>query len=656
MSADSKILFQFSPEISQEDYRKLWQTRLQKTREKFNNLERLRDDTEIESYLDDLNEFDLLVHGEVRGDLWHSLQPKADFRQEGANAKKAIIALESEVRCSAAIAKNLAKFEQSAQQSLDDDAQRFLEAWKRDLNRNGATLSDNERRKFIHLSTQIQATELEYFDNIGNDTSELELDVGELCGVPDDYLKSHISDPVTGKVALKHKAADTDPILEYCRLQATREKVFIFTCSTASQTNGPVLKRLLNLRAQKAKLLGYNNWAEYQVEDTMMKTVDNVGTFMKDVYGVIRSRSDHEKAQIIDLLRAKHGVEPRAWDMKYGESLLKSHLLGDFELSETRQYFNVDRVFPALLRIVERLFNLRFEKVDTIKAWHPTVTASEVYDVSQGREILIGRVFFDLFPREGKLDGASAWLVRGRVPGKRLAEIVLNANLPEQPSSCMAYIDVRYLLHELGHCVHNLVGPHRYVRFSGMGETQQDFVEAPSQMLELWLNEYKLFDFAINDKGKVIPEEILRRLIAADGIGRGLALRGQWILMKYALDLHTTVIEDEEAIFQVVANVHEKYGTFPVTHRTTSHLSFYHMGASDYASITFSYLHANAICHDIFQEFKRGGDIMDKEVAARYRKLILEKIGSQDAGQAVAAFLGREYNMKAFNAWLDEAA
>jgi Zn-dependent oligopeptidase len=234
-------------------------------------------------------------------------------------------------------------------------------------------------------------------------------------------------------------------------------------------------------------------------------------------------------------LREKEGVEARAWDMKYGESLLKSYLLDKFDIKDTRQYFRTARVFPALLRLVEKLFRLRFENVEKIEGWHDSVTASEVYDVSQGDAVLIGRVFFDLYPRKGKLAGASAWLVRGRVPGKRLAEVVLNANMPENPSACMSYLDVRTLLHELGHCIHNLVAANRYVRFAGIGETQQDFVEAPSQMLELWLTDHQLFDFALNDKGEAIPKDTLRQLIVADGIGRGLALRSQWILMKYAV-------------------------------------------------------------------------------------------------------------------------
>jgi thimet oligopeptidase len=109
-------------------------------------------------------------------------------------------------------------------------------------------------------------------------------------------------------------------------------------------------------------------------------------------------------------------------------------------------------------------------------------------------------------------------------------------------------------------------------------------------------------------------------------------------------------------MFQVVSDVYERYGTFPVTPGTTFHLSFYHLGASAYASVVYSYLFANVICHDIFQEFKKSGNIMDTEIASRYRKLVLEKVGSQDAEQAVSAFLGRRYNTRAFNAWLNEAA
>lgn len=537
MSTSSDVLsFQFIPNISLDDYRKVWTKALDETKAKVADLERPRSDEDIKGYLYELDAFDhFRCKSDITGYVWQSMQPDAEFRKEGAAAKTAFTSLSSEVTTSAAIAANLAKFEQSVPELVDNDAKRLLAEWKRDLRRGGAFLAAEDRQKVQELAKRIQVSQDLYLENIRNDEGRLELDEKELVGVPDDYLSSHPTNPRTDKVTLQQKLADTLPVLEYCQIAATRKKVFLFSCSAASTSNGPVLKQLLNLRAEKAKLLGYKNFAEYQLEVAMVKTVTNATTFLDEVHDAVEPRAQHEKEQIIELLKAKDGLEAQPWDMKYGGSMLKAHLLNGFDLKSTRQYFQVGRTFPALLRIVEKLFSLRFEMIDGIEAWHPAVTACLVYDTMDGTDRLIGRLFFDLYPREGKLDGASQWAVRKPIADKQLAEVILFANIPEQSTACMSYSDVKTLLHELGHCVHTLVSPNRFAQFAGIGACVRDFVEGPSQMLELWLTDYRLFDFAINDKDEMIPQGVLNQLIKADGIGRGLARQSQLVLAKYSV-------------------------------------------------------------------------------------------------------------------------
>ncbi|KAJ9124018.1 hypothetical protein QFC22_000810 [Naganishia vaughanmartiniae] len=657
MSTSQDVLpFQFVPSISLEAYRKLWSKTLKETKAKVTELERPRSEDDIKGYLDELDALDYVRRKvDITGGVWQSMHPDAEFRKEGAAAKTAFTSLNAEVATSAAIAANLAKFEKAVPDLEDDDAKRLLSEWKRDLRRGGAFLAAEERQKVYELSTQIQTTQDLYLDNIRNDQGKLELDVEELAGVPDDFFTTHPADAVTGKITLAQKAADTHPVTQYCKVQDTREKVMLFRCSAAASVNGPVLQRLLGLRAQKAKLLGYKTWADYQLEVNMVKTATGATTFLEDVHDAVKPRAQREKTEIAKLLKEKDGVDVQSWDMVYGESLLKSHLLDGFDIKATRQYFIVNRVFPALLRIVERLFSLRFEELPHVEAWYPSITACRVYDTVDGDDRLIGRLFFDLYPREGKLDGASAWGVRAPIPGKQMAEVILFANMPEQPTACMSYLEVKTLLHELGHCVHTLVSPSRFAQFAGIGTCQRDFVESPSQMLELWLTDYRLFDFAVNDKGEIIPAQVLKQLIAADSVGRGLAHQRQLVLAKYALELHTTDLNSEEAIFDVVAETGKKYGAFPIDAAQSIHLGFPHMSLPAYASAYYCYLFAEVICHDLFQEFQKGGNIMDRDVAARYRKIVLQGVGSHDADDVVTAFLGRKFNSKAFKNWLNES-
>lgn len=311
--------------------------------------------------------------------------------------------------------------------------------------------------------------------------------------------------------------------------------MFRFVCNEAAPANEDVLKRLLRLRHQKAIILGYSNSAELDLQDTMAKTPAEVARFLDEVHDAIKPRAEREKSAIVELLKQKEGIDAQPWDILYGRALLKSHLLSGFNPKIARQYFQVARVFPALQQIAQRLFSLRFEAIEGVDTWHPSVTASAVYDLAGGEEKLIGRIFFDIYPREGKNDGAAAYTARRPVDGEKLAEVILYANMPDQPGACMSYDEVQTILHELGHCAHALTAKQRYDRFAGIDSLPMDFVEAPSQMLELWLTDSSLFDFAVNDRGERIPQKLLDQLDAATAIGRGITKRSLMAMSKYCV-------------------------------------------------------------------------------------------------------------------------
>lgn len=301
----------------------------------------------------------------------------------------------------------------------------------------------------------------------------------------------------------------------------------------ASPVNESVLKRLLGLRQEKATLLGYKNWAQCQLEGTMAKTTQTVLDFLDDMHKVVNPRVEKKIQEIIELLKEQDNIDAQAWDMQYGSTRLKSHLFTGFDPKEMRQYFPVDKVLPAMRKITQDMFCLRFEETDTT-AWHPSVTSCLVYDKGRGEEVLVGRLFFDVFQREGKVDGASAYTVRSAVSDRQLAEMVLVASLQQHPGACMSFLEVRSILHKLGHCVHALVGKQRYVQLADTA-THRDFVEAPSQMLELVFTDKKLFDFAVNAEGKDIPDDMLDRLLASGDVGQGLREINSLVLAHYSV-------------------------------------------------------------------------------------------------------------------------
>lgn len=538
MTTSAKLAFTFVPKPNLQQYRESWPRILQQAKSRLSSLERPRVGNELTTYLRELDAFHLRNSADTNAEFWASLHPDQSLRDEAKIANKAATDLYSEALASSGIAANLVSLEE-ANVSLDKDASRVLQLWNEDLRSGGAFLEPEDKEKLLRLSQHIEDCMQEFNDNVRNDKRILRLEVKELSGVPDDYLANRTIDPTTNTISVTAKVADLGPIREYCRLQATREKVFRFAGHKASPVNEKVLRRLLKLRHERAILLGYSNAADYELRDTMAGNADQVMSFLDDVHDAVKPRAEEEKSAISRLLQESEGIALQPWDATYGLNLLKGHLLFGFDLKEARQYFQLNKVFPALQRIAQALFRLRFEPLDGVEAWHPSVTAALVYDVADGGETLIGRIFFDIYPREGKVDGAAAHTTQRPIKDQRLGEVVLYANMPPQEGACMSYREVQTILHELGHCAHALLSTQSYDRLAGIDFVPMDFIESPSQMLELWLTDASLFDFAVNAQGQRIPDALLRQLIGADAIGRGIFTRRLLATSKYCVSLLT---------------------------------------------------------------------------------------------------------------------
>jgi thimet oligopeptidase len=266
------IHFPFICNITLEDFRKLWQSSLERQRAYFSALECLRTGDDISSYFEELNAFDLLRHSkDIDGTAWQSLHPDAAFRDEATSAKKAFIAFDVEVVASSAIANNVGLCEASIGLT-EDYSKRMLQEWKRSLKQGGAYLGLEKRSEVQELTTTIQDATTDFENNVRNDNCHVTLTTEELKGVPDDYLLDHPVDGSTGNIHVYGKYVDMAPILEYRQVRVTREKCSRLWDNIASPVNEAVLKRLLSMRKDKANLLGYTQWADYQLEGTMAKT------------------------------------------------------------------------------------------------------------------------------------------------------------------------------------------------------------------------------------------------------------------------------------------------------------------------------------------------------------------------------------------------
>jgi thimet oligopeptidase len=405
--------------------------------------------------------------------------------------------------------------------------------------------------------------------------------------------------------------------------------------------NDAVLHEMLSLRQEKAGILGYRSWPDYDADVKMIGTSDAIAEFIERIADAALPSAERDLA----VLRARQEAdEPDAerFDVSHSAYYLELVRREQFavDAQEVRRYFDFGNVRQGLLDVTSRLFDIEYRPVD-VSTWHPEVAAWDVF----AQDDRLGRIYLDLHPREGKFKhGAQFDLVNG-VAGRQLPEGVLVCNFPH---GLMEQQHVVTLFHEFGHLLHHVLGGRQaYQRFSGVA-TEWDFVEAPSQMLEEWAwSPDVLQTFARDEAGAPIPTELVRRMREARDFGKGLMVRTQMCYAAIAYLLHRDLPADHTAAVGELQARYDLVAPLPDTHFQTS---FGHL--SGYTSAYYTYMWSQVIAKDLFSAFDED-DLFAAEVALRYRDRILVPGGTKDAAELVSDFLGRPFAFDAFAAWLD---
>ena len=251
----------------------------------------------------------------------------------------------------------------------------------------------------------------------------------------------------------------------------------------------------------------------------MIDSPDNAMALVEELY---QGTKDTVTKRISDLKEALQSDQPlQKWDMEYAKRLLISKQAGGFSPLDARQYFRVHKVIPGLLQFAEEFYGVKLEERQDVKTWHATVRVYDVYDDTEARNSLMGRVYLDYLFREDKENHPCTLGLTTGVEGKQFAEAVLVVGLEDEPEATMQFWDATACWHELGHLFHHILGAkhQRYYRFSGFEGVQYDFIEAPSQLAEEWLESPQIVKrFAVNKKGETIDSAMLQHLIQSERI------------------------------------------------------------------------------------------------------------------------------------------
>ncbi len=528
---------------------------------------------------------------------------------------------------------------------LDAPAGRMLEKSLLDFRRSGVDRDEDARERLRELAARQTEVAQAFAKNIRDGVGRLRAAQERLQGLPDDFRAAHPADR-DGLVDLTTDYPDYVPVMTFADDRSLRAEMAEAFLNRAWPTNDEVLRELLEVRRETARLLGYPDWPSFDAEVKMIGSGTAIATFVDRVAAVAESAARRDFAVLLDRARADHpglGGLTAVDKLYYSEVVRREQL--DVDAQEVRRYLAFPKVRQGLLDVTGRLFGLRYAEVEGARGWHEDVVSYDVHLSGPGEgDRLIGRIHLDLHPRPGKYSHAAQFTLVDGVEGRRLPEGVLVCNFPR---GLMEHDQVVTLFHEFGHLVHHVLGgAQRWVRFSGVA-TEWDFVEAPSQLLEEWAWDHGVLStFATDGAGDPVPAALVERMRRADEFGKGFAARTQMFYAALAYRLHQDVPEDLAATTTELQATYDLFDHLPGTH---FHASFGHLGG--YTSAYYTYMWSLVIAKDLFSAFDPG-NLFDAEVATRYRDRVLAPGGSEDAAVLVERFLGRPYGFEAFEHWL----
>ncbi len=596
--------------------------------------------------LDPLNDLHLIIDRALNGaQLYRNVHPDAAVRTAAERCEQEMEKIVTALSMARPIYDAVAAVDTTPEDAI---TKRYVKNLLRDFRRAGVDQDEATRQRIKLLREELVKVGQDFAKNMREDVRRVTLaSAQELAGLPQDYIDAHQPD-AAGKITITTDYPDYIPFMTYAKADAPRLALYREFRQRGYPANEPVLAALLAKRHELATLLGYTSWAHYVTEDKMMKTADQARSFIERISDVARARATRDYEELLAQWRqeAPAAAAVGDWQKAYVEEQLKREKYS-FDTQSLRQYFPYPRVRQGILDLTARLFELTFKKVER-PVWHPSVEAFEMY--SGGA--LVGTFYLDMHPRDGKYKHAAAFPLRAGIAGGQTPEAALVCNFPggDGAAGLLEHDDVETFFHEFGHLLHHMLGGRqRWATITGLN-TEWDFVEAPSQMLEEWAwDGASLNTFARNAAGEAIPAETLKRMRRARDFGKGLWVSHQMFYAAVSLAYYDRDPRGLDTT-ALMRDLQAKYSQFKYVDDTYFQYSFGHLDG--YSAIYCTYMWSLVIAKDLLSVFLAEG-LLNPAVARRYRQKILERGGSADAEVLVREFLERPFSFDAFARWLN---
>ncbi|HLW21042.1 MAG TPA: M3 family metallopeptidase [Cyclobacteriaceae bacterium] len=549
-----------------------------------------------------------------------------------------------------------AVYQQRERLQLDEEQRTLLDKTYKSFVRNGANLNEDEKIRLREIDKNLSQLGLRFGENVLEETNKYELEVDSLTdlnGLPEGLLEAAAQTATEkgkeGKWVFTLAYPSYIPFMTYADNRALREKLFLAyntkSCKGDDLDNQEIIKDILRLKDERAKLLGYQNYADFVLEERMAQSPAKVLSFLEDLLERSKPKAVQEVRELQEFAKQLDELENlEKWDFAYySEKLKKQRFEVDDEL--LKPYFQLEKVVQGVFETAGKLYGLHFSPNMEIPVYHPEVTAYEVTSQSGGH---VAVFYADFFPRPGKRNGAWMTSFRGQ---KKTSErdqrphvsIVCNFTKPTPTKpSLLTFNEVTTLFHEFGHALHGMLANGNYESLSGTS-VYWDFVELPSQIMENWCYEKECLDLFANhyQTGETIPEDLISRIKKAATFHQGYQTVRQISFGLLDMEYHSV---DPSAIKEVSAFEKEALKSTELLRPvpgTMMSSSFSHIFQGGYSAGYYSYKWAEVLDADAFELFLENG-IFDKETAASFKEHILSSGGKTHPSELYRRFRGRE--------------
>jgi len=579
--------------------------------------------------------------------LVEAAHPDATYRDHGSGMLRQVNALVTSLSMNEKVYQAFEKLDVSnADAATRFYVQRRLLIWRLA----GVDKNDATREQLQKLNDELTQAKSEFNRNISDDQRTISADPSELEGLPQDFIDAHKPRP-DGKVQISTDFPQALPVMTFAKSDSLRRRVWEGIANRAYPKNRDVLLKLLRMRFEIASLLGYSSWADYNAASKMVMSGKRIAEFPNELDLQVRPVADREYSM---LLAEKHKTDPSAkelrdYDLFYLVDQVKRSQYS-FDATALRPYLGYAQVKQGMLDTAAKFFHVSFRQELNAPSWDPTV---ETWDVLDNGKI-IGRVYLDMFSRQGKDVGQTLPLLDG-VRGRQLPEVAVLLGYPQPTATDPAFVDLddvgSLFFHEFAHAMHRILSGQQRWAGTNTGNLERDFIEMPSQFVENWpLSQTVLASFARkNDTGDPVPAKLVTRMNRAATFGRGIVSAATIAASAISYDLHKENPQniDVDALCQ---NDLRRYLRLEQLGGIHPYATFIHL--ADYSSDYYTYLWDQVIVEDFHEQFDPK-DPFSGDTPLRYRHTVLEPGGSMSANDLVKTFLGRPQQLKAFQHWLN---